>query len=83
LHPPARPVCPGSPSRWVGGEAPHWVIPNEVMEQDCLRAYDGKTYFEASLFDPLSCVFGAFNANYLLQEGSYTHTRGIRPQGRT
>ncbi len=28
-------------------------------------------------------VIGAFNANYHLQEGSYNHTMGIRPQGRT
>ena len=33
--------------------------------------------------EPLSCVIGAFNANYHLQEGSYNHVMGIRPQGRT
>ncbi|MGP8846837.1 L-sorbose 1-phosphate reductase, partial [Enterobacter hormaechei] len=32
---------------------------------------------------PLSCVIGAFNANYHLQEGSYNHKMGIRPQGHT
>lgn len=53
------------------------------MEQDCSLAYDGETYFEGSLVEPLSCVIGAFNANYHLQEGSYNHTMGIRPQGRT
>ncbi len=33
--------------------------------------------------EPLSCVIGAFNANYHLQEGSYNHVMGIRPQGHT
>jgi len=28
-------------------------------------------------------VIGAFNANYHLQEGTYNHVMGIRPQGRT
>lgn len=51
-------------------------------KQDCLLAYDGETYFEGSLLNRF-CVIGAFNANYHLQEGSYNHTMGIRPQGRT
>lgn len=59
------------------------MIPNEVMEQDCLLSWEGDTWFEGSLVEPLSCVIGAFNANYHLQEGSYNHVMGIRPQGRT
>lgn len=83
LQLPDRPDCPGYSFPWIGGEATHIVIPNEVMEQNCLLAYKGETYFEGSLVEPLSCVIGAFNANYHLQEGSYNHKMGIRPQGRT
>lgn len=83
LQLPDRPDCPGYSFPWVGGEATHVVIPNEVMQQDCLLAYEGESYFEGSLVEPLSCVIGAFNANYHLQEGTYNHTMGIRPQGRT
>ncbi len=39
---PDRPDCPGHSFPWVGGEATHVVIPNEVMEQDCLLAYEGE-----------------------------------------
>lgn len=42
LQLPDRPDCPGYSFPWVGGEATHVVIPNEVMEQDCLLAYDGE-----------------------------------------
>lgn len=83
LQLPDRPDCPGYSFPWVGGGATHVLIPNEVMEQDCLLSYDGETYFEGSLVEPLSCVIGAFNANYHLQEGTYRHQMGIRPQGRT
>ncbi|OHY45153.1 L-sorbose 1-phosphate reductase [Enterobacter roggenkampii] len=83
LQLPDRPDCPGYSFRWVGGDATHVVIPNEVMEQDCLLAYEGETYFEGSLVEPLSCVIGAFNANYHLQEDTYNHKMGIRPKGRT
>nr|WP_287859178.1 L-sorbose 1-phosphate reductase [Klebsiella sp.] len=83
LQLPDRPDCPGYSFPWIGGEATHVVIPNEVMEQDCLLSWEGDTWFEGSLVEPLSCVIGAFNANYHLQEGTYNHTMGIRPQGRT
>jgi mannose/fructose/sorbose-specific phosphotransferase system IID component len=83
LQLPDRPDCPGYSFPWIGGEATHVVIPNEVMEQDCLLSWEGDTWFEGSLVEPLSCVIGAFNANYHLQEGSYNHVMGIRPQGRT
>ena len=73
LQLPDRPDCPGYSFPWVGGEATHVVIPNDVMAQDCLLAYEGETYFEGSLVEPLSCVIGAFNANYHLQEGTYNH----------
>ena len=83
LQLPDRPDCPGYSFPWIGGEATHVVIPNEVMAQDCLLTWEGDTWFEGSLVEPLSCVIGAFNANYHLQEGSYNHVMGIRPQGRT
>ena len=83
LQLPDRPDCPGYSFQWIGGEATHVVIPDEVMTQDCLLSWEGDTWFEGSLVEPLSCVIGAFNANYHLQEGTYNHTMGIRPQGRT
>ena len=36
LQLPDRPDCPGYSFPWIGGEATHVVIPNEVMAQDCL-----------------------------------------------
>lgn len=47
LQLPDRPDCPGYSFPWVGGEATHVVIPNEVMEQDCLLAYDGEPILKA------------------------------------
>jgi hypothetical protein len=35
------------------------VIPNEVMEQDCLLSWEGDTWFEGSLVEPLSCVIAS------------------------
>lgn len=81
LQLPDRPDCPGYSFPYIGGEATHVLIPNEVMAQDCLLAYQGDSYFEGSLVEPLSCVIGAFNANYHLTAGGYDHTMGIKPGG--
>lgn len=77
-----RPDCLGYSFPYIGGGATYVVIPNDVLEQDCLIKYEGDTYFEGSLVEPLSCVVGAFNANYHLVPGTYNHKMGIKPAGR-
>lgn len=69
--------APGYSYPYIGGNATYVLIPEEVMEMDCLLPYDGPGYFPASLAEPISCVIGAFNANYHTDPGSYTHKMGI------
>lgn len=81
LQLPDRPDCPGYSYPYTGGDATYIVISEDVMNQDCLIPYKGETYFEGSLIEPLSCVIGAFEANYHLKEGSYEHKMGIKTDG--
>lgn len=81
LQLPDKPDCPGYSYKYIGGNATHIVIPKDVMEQGCLIEYKGETYFEGALIEPLSCVIGAFNANYHLIEGTYNHKMGIKEGG--
>ncbi|CAM3155587.1 zinc-binding dehydrogenase [Sporolactobacillus spathodeae] len=81
LQLPDRPDCPGYSFQYIGGDATYVIIPKEVMEQDCLLEYNGESYFEGSLLEPLSCVVGGFNANYHLIEGTYDHKMGIKENG--
>lgn len=76
-----RPDCPGYSYAYTGGDATYIVLSKDVMEQDCLIPYKGETYFEGSLIEPLSCVIGAFEANYHLVENSYEHEMGIKEDG--
>ena len=69
--------APGYSFRWIGGDATYVIIPNEVMEMNCLLVYDGPGFFPASLSEPLSCVIGAFHATYHTNAGSYNHKMGI------
>jgi len=69
--------APGYSFRYIGGNATLVVIPNEVMEMGCLLPFEGDAYFYASLAEPMSCVIGAFHANYHTKAGVYEHDMGI------
>ncbi len=73
--------APGYSFNWVGGNATHVIIPNEVMEMDCLLPYEGDGFFMASLSEPMSCIVGAFHASYHTRYGSYIHDMGIKEGG--
>ena len=69
--------APGYSYKYIGGDATYVIIPNEVMEKDCLLAYRGEGYYPASLAEPLSCVIGAMHANYHTTPGRYVHKMDI------
>jgi threonine dehydrogenase-like Zn-dependent dehydrogenase len=73
--------APGYSYRFIGGDATHIIIPNIVMEADCLLPYEGDAFFPASLSEPMSCIVGAFHASYHIPPGTYNHEMGIRRGG--
>lgn len=73
--------APGYSYANIGGDATFIIIPNEVMEMDCLLTYNGNSYFGGSLAEPLSCVVGTFHAMYHTVRGSYEHNMGISEGG--
>ena len=73
--------APGYSYRYIGGNATYVLIPNAVMENNCLLHYTGKGFYPASLAEPLSCVIGAMHANYHTVPGSYLHQMEIRDGG--
>lgn len=73
--------APGYSYKYIGGDSQYIIIPKEVMEQDCLLAYNGEGYYPASLAEPLSCVIGAIHANYHNDPGSYVHKMDIKEGG--
>lgn len=75
-------LAPGYSYKYIGGDATKIIIPNIVMENECLLPYNGESYFEGSLVEPMSCVIGAFNANYhMVSSSKYEHKMGIRENG--
>ncbi len=74
--------APGYSFRYIGGNATHIIIPDIVMESDCLLNYDGEAFFPASLSEPMSCIIGAFHASYHTNPGTYEHSMGIKSGGK-
>ncbi|HEX3044909.1 MAG TPA: zinc-binding dehydrogenase [Bacillota bacterium] len=74
--------APGYSFHYIGGDATYIIIPNEVMEMNCLLDYQGEAYFYGSLAEPMSCIVGAFHASYHTTNGSYVHQMGIVEGGR-
>ena len=73
--------APGYSYRFIGGDATYIIIPEIVMEADCLLPYDGEAFYAASLSEPMSCIVGAFHASYHVPRGTYNHRNGIREGG--
>ncbi len=74
--------APGYSYQYIGGDATYVIIPREVLEKDCLLAYEGPGFYPASLAEPLSCVIGAMHANYHTTPGSYIHKMEIVADGK-
>lgn len=69
--------APGYSYKYIGGDATYIIIPNEVMEMNCLLEYNGEAFFYGSLSEPMSCIVGGFHGNYHTTYGSYEHKMDI------
>lgn len=73
--------APGYSYEYIGGNATYIIIPKEVMEMNCLLSYGADNFFMGSLAEPVSCIAGAFHAQYHTSGGSYVHNMGITEGG--
>jgi threonine dehydrogenase-like Zn-dependent dehydrogenase len=69
--------APGYSYQYIGGDATYVIIPKEVMEMGCLLEYKAGSFYLGSLSVPISCIVGAYHAQYHTQGGSYVHDMGI------
>lgn len=74
-------AAPGYSYRYLGGAMTYGIVPNEFMEMECLLPYNGDAFFYGSLAEPMSCIVGAFHANYHTTPGFYVHQMEIKKGG--
>ena len=75
-------MAPGYSYSYCGGSAQYANIPIETLLADCLLPYRSDAYFYGSVAEPMSCIIGAFHAQYHTKAGSYVHEMGIREGGK-
>ncbi|MBO7328447.1 MAG: zinc-binding dehydrogenase [Lentisphaeria bacterium] len=75
-------AAPGYSYKYIGGDATYIIIPEEVMLTGCLLPYNGEAFFHGSVAEPVSCVIGAFHAQYHTTNGCYEHKMGIVEGGK-
>lgn len=73
--------APGYSFRYIGGNATHIIIPPVFMETNNMIIYEGDTFFQASLAEPMSCIIGAFHSSYHVAPGTYEHCMDIKEGG--
>lgn len=73
--------APGYSFPYIGGDATYIIIPNQVMEMNCLLHYKGDAFYGGSLAEPMSCIIGAFNTSFHTVPGEYVHHMGIKEKG--
>ncbi|MCD6343086.1 MAG: zinc-binding dehydrogenase [Spirochaetaceae bacterium] len=72
--------APGYSYPYIGGDAVNIIIPNEVMEQNCLLEYSNPAFFYGSIAEPMSCIVAAFKASFHIED-NYIHHMGIKEGG--
>ena len=73
---------PGYSYRFVGGNTVYAVVPEVVIERNCLIPYAGDSFYKGSLVEALGCVIRAFKGLYHTDYETYTRTDGAKRGGR-
>lgn len=66
---------------YFGGNATYCIIPKLAIDLGCVLPYSGNYFANASLAEPMSCIIGAFHANYHTTQFVYEHKMGIKEGG--
>ena len=73
---------PGYSYPYVGGNMTYAVVPEIVLERGCLLPYEGESFYEASLTEPLACIIRAFKGLYHTDYTNYVRTDGAKKGGK-
>lgn len=73
---------PGYSYPYIGGASTYAIVPELVLERNCLIPYDGEGYFKCSMVEPLACCYRGFLGCYHTDYTTYTRTDGTKQGGK-
>lgn len=78
---PGQMEAPGYSYEYFGGAATYCIVPDEVIEKGCLLHYDGNSFFDVSVSEPMYCIIGGYQANYHTKPETHEHFIGTKEGG--
>lgn len=73
---------PGYSYTMIGGNTLYAVVPEIVLERNCLLPYTGDAYFKGSLVESLACIIRGFKGLYHTDYTNYIRTDGAKKDGK-
>ena len=73
-------VAPGYSFEYTGGNSSYIILESILIEKGSVLPFKGESFFEGSLLEPLSCVIGAYRAQFHTGE-DYKYINGIKENG--
>ena len=73
---------PGYSYQFIGGSSTYAVVPEVVLERDCLIPYEGDAFFKGSLAEAFGCIIRGYKGLYHTDYESYTRTDGAKKGGK-
>ena len=73
---------PGYSYQWCGGNSVYAVVPEIVLERNCLISYSGDSFYKGSLVESIGCVLRAFKGMYHTDYTNYVRTDGAKRGGK-
>ena len=78
---PGQMGAPGYSYEYFGGAVTRCIVPNDVIEKGCLLHYNGNSFFEVSVSEPMYCIIGGYQANYHTKPETHEHFIGAKEGG--
>ncbi|MBO5884002.1 MAG: zinc-binding dehydrogenase [Clostridia bacterium] len=73
---------PGYSYQYIGGSATYAVVPEIVLERNCMIPFEGDSYFKGSLVESVGCVLRGYKGFYHTDYSNYVRTDGAKKRGK-
>lgn len=73
---------PGYSYPYIGGSSTYSIVPEIVLERNCLIPFDGDGFFKGSLVEALACVYRGYLGFYHTDYSNYVRTDGAKKNGK-
>lgn len=73
---------PGYSYQYIGGSSTYSIVPEVVLERNCLIPFDGDSFFKGSVVEALACVYRGYLGFYHTDYSNYARTDGAKRGGK-